>query len=163
MTKAATVLLGASVIVWFLRYFSPDFQQAKTMSDSILAVIGSLLAPVFTWCGFGDWRPTVSLMSGLVAKESIVSTMRILSSAGGGNGLSGVLPQCFTAVSAYSFMIFVLLYTPCSATLATIKKETGSLKWTCAVIAYQFGIAWLVSALFYQFVTLAGHIFSFAI
>lgn len=151
LVKAGTVLVAAAVVVWFLQYFSPSLRPAQDTSQSILAGIGRAIAPVFSLCGFGDWRSAVSLFSGLVAKESVISTMQVLYPGG---SLATALSQVFTPVSAYAFLIFVLLYPPCIAALSAIRREMGSLKWAAVTVVYQLGAAWLVSALFYQWATL---------
>lgn len=154
ITKAGTVLLGATVIIWFLRSFSPNLQMVTNESQSILAQIGILIAPIFTLCGFGNWKSAVSLVTGLVAKESVVSTMQILYPTGADGTLNIALRQAFTPLSAYAFLIFVLLYTPCVAALSAIRREMGSLKWTSVTIVYQLALAWFASAFFYQFAVL---------
>lgn len=154
LTKAGTVLLGASVVIWFLQSFTPSLSFTTNSSESILAAIGTGIAPVFTLCGFGSWEAAVSLVTGLVAKESVVSTMSVLFKGDTLTALTGA----FTPISAYSFMIFVLLYTPCVASLATIKREMGSIKWTFITIGYQIGVAWFSSALFYQIAILIKNI-----
>ena len=154
LTKAGTVLLGATVIIWFLQSFNTDLQLVTDGAQSILAHVGRAIAPIFTLCGFGDWRSSVSLVTGLVAKESVVSTMRILYPIGADGSLSAALRQTFTPLSAYSFLIFVLLYTPCVAALSAIRREMGSLKWTAITIVYQLVLAWFASALFFQVATL---------
>lgn len=151
LTKAGTVLLGATVIIWFLQSFDFNLHMVDN-SQSILAQIGTFMAPIFTLCGFNDWRASVSLFTGLVAKESVVSTMAILYT----NGISG----SFTQLSAYSFMVFVLLYTPCIAALSAIRKEMGSRKWTLITVGYQLIVAWFVSAFVFQFGTLFLNIFA---
>lgn len=154
LTKAGTVLLSASIIIWFLQSFNPQLQLTADKSQSILAELGQIIAPVFTLCGFGDWRATVALITGLAAKESVVSTMAILYGAGAGDTLSQALSQAFSPISAYAFMIFVLLYTPCVAALSAISRELGSKKWTAFAIVFQLGVAWFASALFFQVATI---------
>lgn len=156
LTKAGTVLLGASVVIWFLQSFTPSFAYTTNSSESILAAAGTFIAPVFTLCGFGNWEASVSLVTGLVAKESVISTMSVLYKGDTLTALTGA----FTPISAYAFMIFVLLYTPCVAALATIKREMGSLKWTLITVCYQIGIAWFGSALFFQTATLLQKLFA---
>lgn len=158
LIKAGTVLFGATVIIWFLQSFNLRFELAKNSSESILAQIGTALAPLFRLCGFGDWRASVSLLAGLAAKESVVSTMGILYNAGGQISLAGALTQIFTPLSAFSFMAFVLLYTPCIAALSAIHKEMGSLKWTVIAAGYQFLAAWFVSAFIFQMGTLIARL-----
>lgn len=159
LEKAGTVLLGATVAVWFLQYFTPELTPCTDSSQSILARFGMLIAPVFTLCGFGEWKPAVSLVTGLVAKETVVSTMQVLYQGGCDASLSAAVGQAFTPLSAYSFMLFVLLYTPCVAALSAIRREMGSLKWTAVTVGYQLASAWFVSALFYQTATLAARFF----
>lgn len=156
LEKAGTILLGATVVVWFLQYFTPELTPCTDSSQSILARFGMLIAPVFNLCGFGEWKPAVSLVTGLVAKETVVSTMQVLYQGGCSASLSAAVGQAFTPLSAYSFMLFVLLYTPCVAALSAIRREMGSLKWTAVTIGYQLVSAWFVSALFYQIATLAA-------
>ncbi len=146
LQKAGTTVFVATIIIWLLQSLSTDFHMTTDSSQSILAAGGKLLAPIFTLCGFGTWKPTVALLTGLVAKESIVSTMSVLYS---GN-LTASLQMNFTRLSACSFLIFVLLYTPCAAALSTIRRETGSIKWAVASALYQFTTAWYCSALFFQ-------------
>jgi ferrous iron transport protein B len=155
LQKAGTTVFIATVIIWFLQSLSVNFHMTADSSQSILAAGGRLIAPVFTLCGFGSWKTTVSLLTGLVAKESIVSTMSVLYT----ENLTAALQANFTSLSACSFLIFVLLYTPCAAALGAIRRETGSLMWTAASAVYQFATAWYVSALFYQCAILAAKLF----
>lgn len=146
LQKAGTTVFIATVAVWFLQTFSLHFDMVSDSSQSILAIGGRFLAPLFTLCGFGSWKPAVALLTGLVAKESIVSTMSVLYA---GN-LTAALRENFTVLSAGSYLVFVLLYTPCAAALSTIRRETGSIKWALASAFYQFATAWYCSAMFYQ-------------
>lgn len=146
LQKAGTSVFIATVIIWMLQTVTTDFHLTADSSRSILAAIGKQIAPIFTLCGFGSWKSAVSLLTGLVAKESIVSTMSVLYS---GN-LTAALRSNFTPLSACSFMIFVLMYTQCTAALAAIHREMGSLKWTAVTAVYQLITAWYLSALFYQ-------------
>ena len=150
LMKAGTVLLGASIIIWFLQSFNYSFNQVSDSSESILAGIGKLIAPIFTLCGFNDWRVSVSLLTGVIAKESIVSSMAVLYNFDTTMESVNALSQTFTNLSAYSFIIFVLLYTPCVAAISAIRKELGSPKWTWISVGYQLVVAWLFSALIYQ-------------
>lgn len=156
LTKAGTVLLLATLIIWFLQSFDLQLHMVEDSSYSILAAIGTRIAPLFTLCGFGNWKAAVSLLSGVAAKECVVSTMAILY---GGADLAAALPLTFTPLSAYAFMAFVLLYTPCIAALSAIRKEMGSLKWTAVTIGYQMTAAWFVSAMIFQMGTLAQNLF----
>lgn len=146
LLKAGTSVFIATVIIWLLQSFSIELHMVADSSQSILAMVGRRIAPMFTLCGFGEWKPSVSLLTGLVAKESVVSTMSVLYS---GN-LAAALRSNFTPLSACSFMIFVLLYTPCAAALTTIHREMGSLKWTAVAAVYPLITAWYLSAMFYQ-------------
>lgn len=146
LQKAGTTVFVATVLIWFLQSMTPEFHLTTDSAQSILAVGGKFIAPVFTLCGFGTWKPAVALLTGLVAKESIVSTMSVLYA---GN-LTAALQENFTRLSAISYLIFVLLYTPCAAALSTIRRETGSIKWAAASAFYQFATAWYCSAMFYQ-------------
>ncbi|MGN0454174.1 MAG: ferrous iron transport protein B [Ruminococcus sp.] len=151
LVRAGTVLVGATVLIWFLQRFDFGMHMVASADESILASVGVFIAPVFALCGFGDWRASVSLVTGLAAKESIVSTMSVLFS---GTALSTV----FTPLSAISFLVFVLLYTPCVAALSAISREMNSKKWTAFAVVYQLCVAWFASALVYQFGTLIMNI-----
>lgn len=154
LVRAGTVLMGASILIWFLQSFDFSMQMVSDSSQSMLASIGIAIAPIFTLCGFGNWKASVSLVTGLVAKESVVSTMAVLY-----GGSAAAVSEAFTPLSAFSFMVFVLLYTPCIAALSAIRKEMGSAKWTAISIGYQLVVAWFASALVFQLGTLAGHLF----
>lgn len=153
LSKAGTVLLVATIIIWFLQSFNFNMNLVSDSSESILANLGKFITPIFIPCGFGTWKASVSLVTGIVAKESVVSTMAVLY---GGNqqSIADQLQSIFSPLAAYSFMIFVLLYTPCIAALAAIKKEMRSLKWTFIAFIYQLSIAWLCSTLIFQLGTL---------
>ncbi len=147
--RAGTVLLIASIIIWFLQSFDFSFNMVSS-EESILADIGKLVAPIFTLCGFGNWRATVSLLIGITAKENIASTLSMLYSTGG-------IADAFTPASAFSFMLFVLLYTPCIAAVSAIHKELGSIKLTIKHLVFQVFIAWLLSALFFQITSIISN------
>jgi len=156
LTKAGTVIFLASVVLWFILNYGPN-GMASDMKDSFGASLGRLLVPVMKPLGLGMWQITVSLISGIAAKEVVVSSMSVLFgignifSDGGMTELLGILAQSgFTAVNAYSMMIFCLLYIPCTATIATIYKETKSLKYTLYSLGVNLLTAWTVSMLFYQ-------------
>ena len=146
LVRAGTVLLGASVIIWFLQSFNFSIKMVSA-DESMLASIGKIISPVFSVCGFGDWRAAVSLLTGIAAKESIVSTLSVLYTDAG-------FASAFTPLSAFSFIVFVLLYTPCIAAVSAIYKEMGSTKWTLVSVFYQLFAAWLASALVFQIGTL---------
>lgn len=148
--KAGTVILSMSVIIWILQNFSPSLRFTENSSESIFAAIGSAIAPILKPLGFGTWQAAVSLLSGIVAKEAVVSTMSVLYSAENTAALTDIISKIFTPVSAYSFMVFSLLYIPCISALATIKRETGNLKWTLGIAVIQTVTAYVISLLVYQ-------------
>lgn len=141
LVRAGTVLMGASILIWFLQSFNFSLQMVES-DESILASIGMLIAPVFTLCGFGDWRASVSLVTGISAKESVASTMAVL--------YGGSLTGAFSTLSAFSFLVFVLLYTPCVAALTAMRKEFGSRKWMAVSVVYQLAVAWIMSFAVFQ-------------
>lgn len=141
ITKAFTVILLATIVVWFLQSFDFRLNLVTDSSTSIMAKISSLIAPIFKPIGLGDWRIVTSFISGFMAKESVVSTMEILF----GGGITAAL----TKQAAISMLVFSLLYTPCVAAIAAIKRELGA-KWAITVVFFQCAIAWLFSLIFYQ-------------
>lgn len=141
--KAGTTIFAVSVIVWFLSNY--NFSGQTDINNSFLALIGNLISPIFKPLGFGTWQNSVALLAGLMAKEVIVATMGVIY---GGNLLSN-LQHHFTPLSAYSFLIFVLLYTPCIATVITMKKEYGK-KLMAISIIYQVLLAWIGGFLVYN-------------
>ncbi|MBQ2676159.1 MAG: ferrous iron transport protein B [Clostridia bacterium] len=155
ITKAGTVLLLAFVVIWFLQQFDFKLNMVADSSYSMFGSIGKWIAPVFAPLGFGDWHASSSLLTGIVAKEAVVGTLGILYGVGDAVAadpaiIAQQLSTVFTPLSAYSFMTFTLLYTPCIAALATLRREMNSLKWTAFTIAYQLVVAWTVSFLIFQ-------------
>lgn len=144
LQKAFTVIFVATLVIWFLQTFSPKFFVVTDSSESILAYLGRLLAPVFSPLGFNDWRIATSLVAGLTAKEAVISTLGVLTGAGTENILSS-LTNLFTPLSALSFLVFTLLYTPCFAAIAAIKREMNSRLVTAAIVAAQCVIAWVAA------------------
>ena len=144
LIKAGTLIFAMSVVIWFLSNFNFG-GLVNDVNDSILAHIGGFLAPIFKPLGFGNWQSSVSLLSGLLAKESVLSSMEIIFS---GN-LDTVLSAHFTALSAYSFLTFILLYTPCVSVIGVMKKEYG-IKMTLFSVFYQLILAWIVSFLIFN-------------
>ncbi|HBX48446.1 MAG TPA: ferrous iron transporter B, partial [Clostridiaceae bacterium] len=136
--KAGTTIFSASVLVWFLSNF--NLYGEASIDKSMLSAIGKFITPIFKPLGFGTWQNSVAIITGLMAKEVIIGTMGVLY---GGN-LKIALPKVFTPLSAFSFLIFVLLYTPCISVVATMKKEYGH-KMAIFSVAYQFILAWVVS------------------
>lgn len=148
--KAGTIIFVASVVLWVILNF--NFQGMTDINNSFGASIGKFIAPVFAPLGFGTWQSALSLLSGIVAKEIVVANTAILYGVGSGgmDALGNVLKDVFNPVSAYAFMVFVLLYTPCIAVVGVIKRETNSWKWTIFSVAYQLVVAWTVSFVVYQ-------------
>ena len=140
LQRAFTIIFLATIIVWFLQSFSINFTLVEDSKDSILALISSVLVPIFKPIGLGDWRICTSLITGFIAKESVVSTMEIL--------FAGQVAQILTKAAAGSLLIFSLLYTPCVAAVSSIKRELGG-KWALGVVLWQCTIAWVASFLFY--------------
>ncbi|MEG2396769.1 MAG: ferrous iron transport protein B [Oscillospiraceae bacterium] len=149
MTKAGTVLLGASVVIWFCQYFTFSLTHAENSADSILGTIGTFIAPVFTPLGFGDWQSSVSMVTGLIARESIVSTMGILFGTGEAS-ISSVIAGVYSPASAYSFMTFALLSIPCIAAVTTMRKEMNSRKWTLIALSFQAVMAYIITFIVYN-------------
>lgn len=152
--KAGTIIFVASGVIWFLSNFSWSLDMVEG-EGSILASIGTFIAPIFAPLGFGTWQSTVATITGLVAKENVVATFGILFGLGGDvtEETASLLVQVgtiFTAVSAYSFMVFNMLCAPCFAAIGTIKREMGGWKWTFITIGYQTGLAYVVSLIIYQ-------------
>ena len=151
--KAGTIIFLSSVVIWFLSSFNFQLQMVDT-GDSILAAIGRVIAPIFAPLGWGHWEAAVGTISGLVAKENLVAIMGILYGfaevAENGDEMWSVFAQNFTAISAYSFLVFNLLCAPCFAAIGAIHREMGSAKWTWIAIGYQCIFAYIVSLIIYQ-------------
>ena len=141
VVRAFTIIFLASIVIWFLQSFDIRLNTVSDSADSLLASIGSFIAPVFRPLGFGDWRISTALITGFMAKESVVSTLTVLSS----DPLSS-LSLIFTPATAFVFLTFTLLYTPCVATIATVRKELGR-RWSIGVVVLQCVVAWLAAAL----------------
>ena len=150
--KAGTIIFAMSVVLWFLQSFDLSFAMTDSPEHSILGVIGGAIAPIFTPMGFGSWQAAVALLTGLVAKEVVVSSLAMFcgfSLSAGGGAVQGALSGIFTARSAYAFLVFVLLYTPCMAAVATIRRELNSRKLTAFAVCYQLVIAYAASLAVY--------------
>ncbi|KAJ53521.1 ferrous iron transport protein B [Clostridium tetanomorphum] len=143
LKKAGTIIFSISVIVWVLSNFS--FSGMVDINESLLASIGRFINPIFEPLGFASWENSVSLLTGLMAKEVIIGSMGVIY---GGN-LTEILPNHFTVLSSYSFLVFILLYTPCVSVIATMKKEYGT-KMTLFSVFYQMMLAWVVSFLIFN-------------
>ena len=149
LQRAFTVIFLATIIIWFLQTFDTRLNVVSDSADSLLALIGRCIAPVFQPLGFADWRVATSLISGFTAKEAVVSTLSVLLGTRAAE-LGTVLPQMFAPLAAVSFLLFTLLYTPCVAAVATIRRELRSTPATVGVVFLQCLIAWLVAFLVYQ-------------
>ncbi len=153
LTRAFTVIFVATVLIWFLQNFDIRLNVVTDASESILASVGRLIAPIFAPLGFGDWRMVTALVSGFTAKEAVVSTFGVILGVST-EQLRLALHQLFTVPSACSFLTFCLLYTPCVAAVATIRRELNSTLKTIGVVVLQCSIAWLVAWFVYQVVAL---------
>lgn len=158
--KAGTVIFAAAVVIWFLQTFSFSLQMVEDPGHSILGGIGKFIAPIFAPLGFDDWRASVALLTGLVAKEVVVATLGILTGVGevaeDSVELAAALQVYFTPLKAYAYMAFTLLYMPCVAAFGAIKREMNSWKWTLFAVGYQTSIAWVVAFIIYQVGSLLG-------
>ena len=136
LQRAFTVIFIATILIWFLQTFDPRFRIVEDSKDSILAILSGVMAPVFAPLGFADWRVVTALIAGFMAKESVVSTLTVLF-----GGMAAVT-AAIDPVSGFALLIFCLLYTPCVAAVAAVKRELGG-KWACAVVLGQCAVAWL--------------------
>ncbi|WP_280770377.1 ferrous iron transport protein B [Salipaludibacillus daqingensis] len=148
LRKAGTYIFAGSVIIWLLTYTGPGGIGVE-MNDSFLAAIGGWFSPLFAPLGFGTWQASAALITGFLAKEIVVATMAILYVVPEAS-MHLALSEAFTPIAAYSFMVFILIYVPCLATVAVIKKETDSMKLTLFSMAYAFILAYGLSFLIYQ-------------
>ena len=156
--KAGTIILLSSILLWFLQAFgweNGSFGMVEDMDNSVLASIGSAICIIFAPLGFGNWKATVATITGLIAKENVVATFGVLYGgleevAENGDEIWGAVAQNFTAISAYSFMIFNLLCAPCFAAMGAIKREMNSPKWTAIAIGYMCVFAYAVALIVYQ-------------
>lgn len=147
LLRAFTVIFAASIVIWFLQTFNFHFQVVDNSQDSILASLAGYISPVFSPVGFDDWRITTSLLSGFMAKESVVSTMTVVF------GSTDALLQAISIPAAFALLIFCLLYTPCVAAIASIRRELGN-KYALAVVLGQCFIAWLMAFVIYHSILL---------
>ena len=150
--RAFTVIFAATIVIWFLQNFDVRLNVVGQGSgDSLLAIIGTWLAPIFAPLGFGDWRVATALVTGLMAKEAVISTLGVLMGVGANLG-SAALGTLFTLPSAVSFLVFCLLYTPCVAALAALRRELGSGVKTVLVMISQCCVAWLAAFCVYTLI-----------
>jgi ferrous iron transport protein B len=152
LKKAGTIIFSISIIVWVLSNF--NLNGYTDINSSFLASIGRAISPIFYPLGFASWQNAVSLLTGIMAKEVVVGSMGVIY----GGELSEILPTVFTPLSAYSFLVFVLLYTPCVSLIATMKKEYGT-KMAAFSVAYQLVLAWIVSFLVFNIGSLVLRMF----
>lgn len=150
LQRAFTIIFVATIIIWFLQTFDTRLNVVTDSANSLLAVLGRWVAPIFTPLGFGDWRISTSLITGFTAKEAVVSTMSVLCGTSMSN-LPQTLGSFFTPLSAVSFLVFTLLYTPCVAAIAAIRREMDSALQAVGIVIMQCGIAWLVAFGVYRF------------
>lgn len=154
--KAGTIILVACILIWFISsygFVDGVFQAVEDQNDSILAIIGGAICWIFAPQGFGDWQAASATITGLIAKENVVSTFGILYD--GDAGWYANVQAAFTYASGYAFLAFNLLCAPCFAAMGAIKREMNNIKWFFAAIGYQCGIAWVISLWIYQFAGLA--------
>ena len=147
LQRAFTVIFISTIIVWFLQNFNWQFNLVENSQDSILAQIAGFIAPIFTLLGLGDWRIVTSLISGVIAKESVVSTLKIL--------YSGGIETAMTTLSAISLLVFSLLYTPCVAAIASVRRELGR-KWAAGMVVWQCVIAYIAASVIHLVCMLCG-------
>ena len=147
LQRAFSVILIASVVVWFLKSFDLGLHLVENEEKSILAAVAGVIAPVMSPLGLGDWRVLVSLICGFLAKESVVSTLEIL--------YAGGVENAMTTLAAASFLVFSLIYTPCVAAIAAIRRELGG-KWAAAVVVWQCAVAWVAAFVVYLIGMLLG-------
>ena len=154
LTRAGTIIAAMSVVVWFLQSFGPNFQMVSDTAESILARFGSFIAPIFAPLGFGAWQAAVALLTGLIAKEAVVSSMSLFygfsmtdyAAAGGPPWRLRFLPP-----RPWAFLVFLRpVQTPCVAAIATIRREMGSRRWTVLTLAWQLAVAYLASFVAYH-------------
>ena len=156
LTRAGTIILAMSVVLWFLQNFNTSFRMVDSIDQSILAAVGSVIAPIFAPMGYGFWQAAVALLTGLIAKEAVVSSMSLFYGfsltdyAGAGAAMAGN----FTPAAALAFIAFCALYTPCVAAIATIRREMNSKRWTAVCLGWQLLVAYVVSVIVYHLAAL---------
>ena len=156
LRKAGTIILACSIVLWALSIFPLGVEYGS--ADSLLGMIGSVIAPIFAPLGFGTWQAAVAIIAGLAAKEVVVATFGTLAGMAEDDeeGITSLVHDTFTPLSAFSFMAFTLLYTPCFAAIGAIKQETNSYKWALTMCAITLVTAYVVSFLIFQIGGLAG-------
>lgn len=149
LMRAFTVIFVATIVIWFLQTFDTRINVVSSGSDSMLAIVGRFIAPIFAPLGFGDWMTSTALITGFTAKEAVISTLAVLTGTDV-SGLPQALSRIFTPLTAFTFLTFTLLYTPCVAAINAVKQEMNSVRNAAGVVLYQCGVAWVVSFLVYQ-------------
>ena len=168
--KAGTIILGSTVVLWFLQGFgfeNQTFTMVSDLNNSLLAYVGNAIAWIFTPLGWGDWRAVVATVTGLIAKENVVGTFGVLFGFGevaeNGEEIWSALSSAYSPLAAYSFLVFNLLCAPCFAAMGAIKREMNSAKWTGFALGYQTIFAYAVALVIYQIGMLfAENTFTFA-
>ncbi|HUU56184.1 MAG TPA: ferrous iron transport protein B [bacterium] len=155
MKRAGGIIFAAAALLWGMANLPPGVDYASP--DSVLGKVGAALAPALAPAGFGEWKPAVALIAGIGAKEAVVSTLGVLYGAAEG-GLSDALRVTFTPLSAYAFMLMTLIYIPCAATIAVIRRETRSWRWTLFAVGYTLVLGWVMATLVYQGGRLLGFV-----
>lgn len=150
LRKAFTIIFAASMVIWFLQSFDFNLQFVQDSATSILAQLGTLLSHIFVPLGFDDWRASTAIVTGITAKESVVSTLSVLTNANNAAALNTALQSIFTPLSAYAFLAFTVLYMPCVAAFAATKRELGSYKQALLTVGFQTAVAYLVALAIYQ-------------
>lgn len=148
--KAFTIIFLASIVIWFLQSFNFHLNFVEDSSTSILAYLGTSVSSLFVPLGFNDWRVSTALVTGITAKESVVSTLSVLTHASSPEALSTMLQTIFTPLSAYSYLVFTILYMPCIAAFAATKRELGSLKQVLLTATFQTSVAYFVAMAIFQ-------------
>lgn len=149
LMRAFTVIFMATIIIWFLQTFDTRLNPVASGSESMLAMVGRWISPIFAPLGFGDWRSSTALITGFTAKEAVISTLAVLTGQDVSN-LPQALSGMFTPLTAFTFLTFTLLYTPCVAAINAVRQEMGSVRSAVGVVFYQCGVAWLASFVVYQ-------------
>ena len=150
LIKAFTIIFVATIVIWFLQTFDFKFNVVENSANSMLAALGRLIAPLFAPLGFADWRASTALVTGLTAKEAVVSTLSVLMGASDSGALVPMLPRLFAPAAAVSFLVFSLLYMPCVAAMAAAKRELGSGRQAALMMAYQTALAWVTAFVVYH-------------
>jgi ferrous iron transport protein B len=152
IVRAGTLILVMSVALWFLQSFDGALRYTDDTAQSLLAIIGGFIAPVFTPLGFGTWQAAVAILTGLIAKEAVVASMALLYgfSLTAGASVVAAAMTGFTPASAFAFLVFILLYVPCVAAMAAAYREMNSAKWTFGLIAWQIAVAWVSGFVVYS-------------